>query len=55
MKDKIIKLVESWANIKGNINSNDEILEWVSSLNIKTKVSVEECSINENSFWFYDD
>lgn len=55
MKDKIIKLVESWANIKGNINSNDQILEWVSSLNIKTKVSVEECSINENSFWFYDD
>jgi len=55
MKKKIIKIIESWANTEGNISSMDEILEWVATLNKTTEVSIEECSIDESTFWFYDD
>lgn len=55
MKDVIIKIFESWANMDGNMNSTDELLEWVRGLNSSTDVEINECSINDSSFWFYDD
>jgi len=55
LKNRIIKIIETWANKEGNINSIEEILEWIRSLNEKTEVSIKECSIDESTFWFYDD
>lgn len=54
MKEKIIKIIESWANIDGNINDTKEIIEWVNYLNRTTEVDIKESKIDENTFWFYD-
>jgi len=49
-----IKLIESWANTEGNVHSVQEILHWIKRLNKTTHVSIKECSIHDNNFWFYD-
>lgn len=55
MKNIISKIIKSWANKEGNVNSTEDILEWVNKLNSEAEVSVKECEVNDNSFWFYDD
>ncbi len=55
MKDIVKKLIISWKNSNGNVNSTEEILEWIQNINDKTYVNIQECSINDNTFWFYDD
>lgn len=49
------KIVESWANIEGNVCTMAELLNWIYELKQKTYVNVNECSINDSTFWFYDD
>lgn len=49
------KIIKSWANSEGNVNSTKSLLTWITKLNETTYVNVNECSINENTFWFYDD
>lgn len=55
MKDFIKKVIKSWANEEGNMNSTEDILSWIEELNKTTYVSINECSINDSTFWFYDD
>lgn len=49
------KIVESWANTEGNVCTMAELLNWIYELKQKTYVNVNECSINDSTFWFYDD
>lgn len=49
------KIIQSWANEQGNINSTEELLNWIKQLNKSTYVNISECSINDSSMWFYDD
>lgn len=49
------KIIESWVNTDGNINSTEVLLDWISELNRTTYVNINEISINESTFWFYDD
>lgn len=49
------KMLTSWSNTDGNVNSTENILLWIENLNKTTKVQINECSINDDSFWFYDD
>ena len=55
MKDKIIKILESWANYEGNVHSIQDILQWVDEIKDSTHVRIDECSIHDSNFWFYDD
>ena len=48
-------ILDSWANESGNVNSTEEILNWIRGLNESTYVNIRECSINDSTFWFYDD
>lgn len=48
-------LIKSWANESGNVNSTEELLDWITRLNETTYVSIKECSIYDSNFWFYDD
>jgi dTDP-4-dehydro-6-deoxy-alpha-D-glucopyranose 2,3-dehydratase len=50
----ILKVLESWANTEGNINSTPDLLDWIEQLNKTTYVNIKECSINDSTFWFYD-
>lgn len=55
MKNFENKLISSWANISGNVNTTEDLIKWIEYLNKTTYVNIKECSINSNSFWFYDD
>ncbi len=55
MNEIIRKLILSWSNTEGNIHSLMEICEWIEDIKRTTHVKIEECSINDSSFWFYDD
>lgn len=55
MNNLITKIVHSWANEEGNVNSTDEILRWITELNETTYVNIRECNIDDDTFWFYDD
>lgn len=51
----IEKILESWINVEGNVNSTQDLLAWIEALNRTTYVDIKECSIHDNTFWFYDD
>ena len=51
----VYEIIKSWKDTSGNVNSTEEILEWIRELNKTTHVCINECSINDSSFWFYDD
>lgn len=56
MDNSIVQdVLASWRNEKGNVNSTEELLSWIQELNRTTYVNINECSINDSSFWFYDD
>jgi len=55
MKEKIIKILESWANHEGNVHSLQDILQWVDDIKETTHVRIDQCSIHDSKFWFYDD
>lgn len=49
------ELLKSWETCEGNITTNDEIMQWISSLNLNTKVEIKETQISEHTFWYYDE
>lgn len=53
--DIITKMVKSWADQEGKVNTTAELLGWIKELNETTFVNIKECSINDSTFWFYDD
>lgn len=55
MQEIIQKILSSAYNKDGNVHSMDEILEWISDLTVTTRICINECSIDDDSFWFYDE
>ena len=55
MKEIIIKLLESWADYEGNVHTLDDIMRWIDDIKETTHVRIDECSIHDSKFWFYDD
>lgn len=51
----ISMLIQSWAKEEGSICSTASLLKWINNLNQTTYVNINECSINDSTFWFYDD
>ncbi|MCR5102460.1 MAG: NDP-hexose 2,3-dehydratase family protein [Butyrivibrio sp.] len=51
----IFEIIDSWENETGNVNKTEELLDWIKTLNNNTYVNINECSINDSTFWFYDD
>ncbi len=49
------KIIHSALQEEGNVNSTEEILSWLENLNKTTHVNIKETSIDDDSFWFYDD
>lgn len=47
--------LKSWNCYEGNVNSTEDLLSWIRNLNENTYVNINECSINDSTFWFYDD
>ena len=54
MENDIKRLIRSWADTEGHVNSIEDILSWVERLNQNTYVNIEETTIGKDSFWRYD-
>lgn len=54
MKNTIIKIVESWNNSEGNINSIEDIKNWVNDLNKCISVNINKISLCDSGFWYYN-
>ncbi len=55
MKKYIQRILESWRCAEGGLYSTEELLSWIQELNRTTTVQIKECSLNDSSFWFFDD
>jgi len=49
------EIIQSWKNTEGNVNSMDDIFQWIEKRNSKLKVNIEKVDFSYNGFWYYDD
>lgn len=49
------EIVKSWNDTKGNVNSMDDIMDWIRAKNADVKVSVEKVNFSYHGFWYYDE
>lgn len=54
MKDLEYEIIKSWEDRNGNINSIDDINEWITLRNENLKVSIEKVDFSYEGFWHYD-
>lgn len=47
--------LESWADVTGNVNSIQDILNWVFAIRQRTYVNIRECAMEKEDFWYYDE
>lgn len=50
----LIKLIESWKNREGNMETNQELLDWISELNNTIKVEIKKTALKLEDSWIYD-
>lgn len=50
----LLKLVQSWKKVEGNIETLDEILDWVEEKNKTVSVHIEKSGLGSDDIWFYD-
>ncbi len=55
MRNKVIRIMESWRSGENGAYSFQELLDWIQALKQATDVRIRECSLNDSSFWFFDD
>ncbi len=55
MKNIALEIIKSWKNTEGVVYSTDDLLPWIRECNETTYVNIKECSIKDNTFWFYDE
>lgn len=49
-----MSILESWLNTEGNVNTTEDLLSWVRQVQESTYVSINECSMGDDSFWYYN-
>lgn len=50
----VYEIIKSWKNTKGNLNSMDDIMEWIKARNTELKVNIEKVDFSYDGFWHYD-
>ncbi|MBQ3516401.1 MAG: NDP-hexose 2,3-dehydratase family protein [Lachnospiraceae bacterium] len=49
------EMIKSWKNTKGNVNSMDDIFQWIEKRNSKLTVNIEKVDFSYDGFWYYDE
>lgn len=52
--DICIEIMKSWNMVEGNVNSQEKIVAWIQSIVAETSVSIEQCSLNDTDYWYYN-
>ena len=55
MENISIEIMKSWADRKGSVTSNEDILQWIRNRSASLKVNVEQIDFSYSGFWFYDE
>ena len=50
----VYEIIKSWKHIEGNVNSMNDIMEWINIRNTKLKVKIEKVNFSYDGFWHYD-
>lgn len=53
-QDTLYSIAKSWAEKDKSINTMQEILSWVNSLNETVEVDIHRNKLSDSAFWFYD-
>ena len=53
--DITYELIRSWADTRGNVNSNEEIRNWLESRKTVGKVDIKKIPFSYDGFWHYDE
>lgn len=48
------EIIKSWKNTEGNVNSMDDIMEWIKVRGTNLKVNIEKVDFSYDGFWHYD-
>lgn len=54
-QDTLYSIVKSWTEKDKSINTTQEILGWVNSLNETVEVDIHKNKLSDSAFWFYDE
>ena len=49
------EMIRSWNNTQGNVNSIEEIKDWISERKKAAKVEIRKIDFSYNGFWYYDE
>ena len=50
----VYEIIKSWKHTEGNVNSMNDIMEWINIRNTKLKVKIEKVNFSYDGFWHYD-
>lgn len=50
----VYEVIKSWENTEGNVNSMDDIMEWIKVRGANLKVNIEKVEFSYEGFWYYD-
>lgn len=54
MKQDMIDILHSWTETEHTVNSMESLLEWIDRINEKVTVNINETSLEEGDFWFFN-
>lgn len=54
-KQLVADWLKSWADTNGNVNSIQDILDWVLEIRQRTYVNIKEYEMQKDDFWFYNE
>lgn len=50
----VYEIIKSWNHAEGNVNSMDDIMQWIKARNTELKVNIEKVDFSYDGFWYYD-
>lgn len=54
-QETLYSIAKSWGTTVGEVNTTEDILEWVSNRNKTVAVDIHKSTLSESKTWFYDD
>ena len=55
MKNDIIKILRSWMQTDGLINSTENLINWIGAMNQSVIVHVKESVMKPNEYWYFNE
>lgn len=54
MKNDIIEIIQSWNQVDSELNTTQELHEWIKEMNKKITVDIKKINMSKDDFWYYN-